>query len=293
MTTIDLREKEDIRELLKDHVSRYESQNKATASLKGVSAGTVSQILNGKYENISDEMFRSLRAQISAGRPNEGWKIVETPLFKDVCFALSHAQEQSDVTWVVAPAGSGKTVAAQSFIRQHRNAYYLLCDEDMKKSDFVRELAQAIGIKIRGDKRIRDVLMLVIDGLSGKELPLVIFDEGDKLSDNILYYFITLYNRLKDKAGIVFLSTSYMKRRMQTGIEYDKKGYQEIESRIGRKFYDAEPVTAHDVNAIARANGIRDDATLARIIKDTEACRFDLRRVYKRVNAENRKKTAV
>jgi DNA transposition AAA+ family ATPase len=293
MTTMNLKEKEAIRDALKAYISRYPSQNKAAASLNGVSVGTISQIINSKFDNISDEMFRNLRAQISAGKPNEGWNIVETPLFKDVYFALSNAQEQSDVTWVIAPAGSGKTVSAQNYIREHRNVYYLLCDEDMKKGDFIRELAQAVGIKVRGVKRIREILMMIIDELSEKECPLVIFDEGDKLSDNILHYFITLYNRLKDKTGIVFLSTSYMKRRMQTGIQYDKKGYQEIESRIGRKFYDAEPVTANDVNAIARANGIHEDATLARIIKDAEACKFDLRRVYKKVNAENRKKLAV
>ena len=290
MTTMTLQEKEAIRDLLREYCGRYQSQNKASASLNGVSAGTLSMILNSKFENISDEMFRNLRAQISAGTVPCEWKMVETHLFKDVYFVLSNAQEQSDVTWLVAPAGSGKTATAQTYIREHKNVYYLLCDEDMKKGDFVRELAQAVGIKVRAGKRIREILMMVIDTLSEMENPLVIFDEGDKLSDNILYYFITLYNRLKDKAGMVFLSTSYMQRRVQTGIRYDKKGYQEIESRIGRKFYDAEPITANDVNAIARANGVNDDATLSLIIKDAESYKFDLRRVYKKVNAENRKK---
>ena len=290
MATMLLKEKELIRDALKEYVSRFSSQNKATASLNGISAGTVSQILNSKFENISDEMFRGLWAQVSAGKPTGDWQIVETPLFKDVYFALSNSQEQSDVTWVIAPAGSGKTVTAQSYIREHKNVYYLLCDEDMKKGDFVRELAQAIGIKVSRGKRIREILMLIISELSEQDSPLLIFDEGDKLSDNVLYYFITLYNRLKDKAGIVFLSTSYMQRRMHNGIQYDKKGYQEIESRIGRKFYHAEQVTANDIYAIARANGVNDDATLSRIIKDAEACKFDLRRVYKKVNAENRKR---
>jgi hypothetical protein len=289
MATMTLEEKENIRELLREYVARYPSQNRATASLKGISAGTLSTILNGNFERISDEMLRSLRAQITTGAPSDGWNVVETPLFKDVYFVLNNAQERSDVTWVVAPAGSGKTLTAQTYIRSHRNCYYLLCDEDMKKSDFIRELAQACGLKINRCKRIREILMMIIDELSEKPSPLLIFDEGDKLSDNILYYFITLYNRLKDKTGIVFLSTSYMKRRMQTGIQYDKRGYQEIESRIGRRFYDAEPVTANDVYAIAKANGIADEPTLARIIRDAEDCRFDLRRVYRKVNAEKRK----
>jgi hypothetical protein len=288
-----VQEKEAIRDLLKEYCGRYPSQNKAAASLNSVSPGTVSMIINSKFDNISDEMFRNLRAQISTGTAPGEWVFVETPLFKDVYFALKDAQESSDVTWVIAPAGSGKTVTAQTYIREHKNVYYLLCDEDMKKGDFIRELAQAVGLKVKSGKRIREILMLIIDELSGMDSPLLIIDEGDKLSDNILYYFITLYNRLKDKTGIVFLSTSYMQRRMQTGLNYDKKGYQEIDSRIGRKFYQAEPITPNDIYSIARANGIADDATLSRIVKDAETCKFDLRRVYKKVNAENKKRKSL
>jgi hypothetical protein len=293
MTTMTLQEKEAVRDLLKGYCGRYSSQNKAAASLNGVSAGTLSMILNSKFDNISDEMFRNLRAQISTVSTTGEWQIVETPAFKDIHFALKNAQELSDVTWIIAPAGSGKTETALRYRSENDRVYYLLCDEDMRKHDFIRELAQAIGIKVKKSARVRDILMLIISVLSDEDSPLLIFDEGDKLSDSILYYFISLYNRLKYKAGIVFLSTSYMQRRMQTGVSYDKKGYQEIESRIGRKFYMAEPVTPNDVYTIARANGINDDATLSRIIKDAETCKFDLRRVHKKVNAEKKKRQAI
>jgi hypothetical protein len=294
MTALELREKEIIREGLRAYCSRFESQNRAANSLNNISAGTVSTILNGKFESVSDEMFRSVRAQILTPGPSpngegRGWTVVETPLFRDVTGVLVKAQKESEVTWVIAPAGAGKTLSAQAYIREHRNVYYLLCDEDMKKWDFVRELAQAVGLKFRRGTRIREILMAVIALLGEQDRPLLILDEGDKLNDNILYYFITIYNRLVDKAGMVFLSTSYMQRRMQNGINYDKKGYQEIQSRIGSKFFMAELNTAAEVNAIARANGIADERTIAVIVKDAEGCRFDLRRVYKKVNAERNK----
>lgn len=44
-------QKNEIRELLQNYVGRYPSQNKAANSLIGISAGTVSTILNGRYLN--------------------------------------------------------------------------------------------------------------------------------------------------------------------------------------------------------------------------------------------------
>lgn len=43
-------QKDEIRLLLQNYVARYPSQNKAANSLVGISAGTLSTILNGRYE---------------------------------------------------------------------------------------------------------------------------------------------------------------------------------------------------------------------------------------------------
>lgn len=74
-------QKNEIRELLQNYVGRYPSQNKAANSLIGISAGTVSTILNGRYESISDEMFVKLRAQIS-GQRAEGWQLCRTRMYR-------------------------------------------------------------------------------------------------------------------------------------------------------------------------------------------------------------------
>ena len=61
---ITMKEKDAISESLRAYVAKYPSQTKAAGSLKGVSVGTVSNILNGRYENISDEMFRNVASQV-------------------------------------------------------------------------------------------------------------------------------------------------------------------------------------------------------------------------------------
>lgn len=281
--------KKEIRDLLAAYCERYGSRNSAAMSLNNVSASTVSSILNGKWENISDDMWKSVRRQVTDSSNAADWQIVETPTFVDVTFCLKNAQDGRGVTWLTAPAGSGKTTAAEVYRAENKDVIYVLCDEDMKKSDFANELGRAAGMRINTQKRAREKIMQVIDFIHEMDNPLVIFDEGDKLSDNILNYFITIYNHLRGKAGIVFLSTNYMQRRMELGLRYNRKGYQELESRIGRKFYESETPGGNDVHAICRANGITDTRTISAIMKDASLCNFDLRRVVKKVRAERKK----
>lgn len=289
MNLISEEKKREIRDSLEKYCERYASRNSAAESLKNVSASTVSAILNGKWEFISDTMWKSIRAQVGDSGNANDWNIVETPTFKDVYFVLGNAQEEKNVIWLTAPAGSGKTTAAELYRSQNKNVVYVLCDEDMKKSDFANEILRSAGIRINTQLRSREKIMRLIDAVSEMDDPLIIFDEGDKLSDNILYYFITIYNHLRGKAGIVFLSTSYMQRRMELGLRYEKKGFQELESRIGRKFYEAERPTANDVRAICIANGVSDEKSVAEIVKDASQCCFDLRRVDRKVRAVKKK----
>ena len=65
------KEKEQIAVRLKTYVAKYASQNKAVASMKGTSAGTVSNILNGKWENISEDMWRKVSDQVGTIGDND------------------------------------------------------------------------------------------------------------------------------------------------------------------------------------------------------------------------------
>lgn len=119
--------------------------------------------------------------------------------------------------------------------------------------------------------------------------PATYFDEGDKLTDCVLNYFISIYNRLEGRAGIVLMSTDYIKRRVDNGLRYNKKGYKEINSRIGRKFFDLNATSRNDIYAICQANGLTNEAEIKRVMKDVEACDNDLRRVKRVVHAQKRR----
>lgn len=56
---------------------------------------------------------------------------------------------------------------------------------------------------------------------------------------------------------------------MENGLRYNKKGYKEINSRIGRRFFDLTATTRNDIFAICRANGLTDEGEIK---KGVERC---------------------
>ena len=277
--------KEQVRSALIAYRSNYPTLNRAAESLQGVSSATVSQLCNGKYELISDEMFVRIATQI--GFSFDSWTLHEGRTFKEITFALSDAQAYRNVTWIVGDAGCGKTTAAIEYRRTHRNVFYILCSEDMRRSDFVREIAKQVGAPT-DTTNLRDMLENAISMIAFLSNPLLIFDEGDKLTDSVFNYFISIYNRLEGHSGIVFLSTDYIKRRMEAGLRYNKKGYKEINSRIGRRFFDVSPTEENDIYAICQANNLTDRADIEEVLKDARRSDNDLRRVKRCIHRQKR-----
>lgn len=277
--------KEQVRSALIAYRSNYPTLNRAAESLQGVSSATVSQLCNGKYELISDEMFIRIASQI--GFAFDSWNLHEGKTFKEITFTLSDAQAYKNVTWIVGDAGCGKTTAAIEYRRTHRNVFYILCSEDMRRSDFVREIAKQVGAPT-DTTNLRDMLENAISMISFLGNPLLVFDEGDKLTDSVFNYFISIYNRLEGHAGIVFLSTDYIKRRMDAGLRYNKKGYKEINSRIGRRFFDVSPTEENDIYAICQANNLTDRADIEEVLKDAKRSDNDLRRVKRCIHRQKR-----
>ncbi|MDB9026138.1 ATP-binding protein [Parabacteroides distasonis] len=287
MESLSIQEKDRIRENLRVYVAKYPSQNKAVGSLKNTSVGTVSNIVNGKYENISDEMFRNIASQISSRTKESGWQIVETSAYQEIRYALDDAQHWRNVTWIVGEAGCGKTTTARLYTDKNREVFYILCSEDMKKGDFVREIARKVGIKTDGHN-IREIWSLILDDVIQMDAPLLIFDEADKLTEPVFHYFISMYNKLEDKSGIVFMSTDYIKKRISLGLRHQKPGYKEFFSRMGRKYFELEETTANDVYSICVANGVQDKKKIEEVIRNAEPCDFDLRRVKKAIHRAKR-----
>ncbi|MFI3296551.1 MAG: ATP-binding protein [bacterium] len=276
--------KQEIANTLRNYCVRYESQAKAANSIKNVSAATVSQMLNGKWELINDDMWRNVAAQV--GYKDTKWEAVETHIFRTTTTIFADAQANALVMGVTGQAGSGKTFAAKQYVENHKQAYMLCCNEYWNRKLFLTELLSTLGRDYTG-YTVGEMMSEAVRTLKTQEAPLLILDEADKLSDQVLYFFITLYNQLEDECGIVLMATSHLEKRIERGVNLNKKGYNEIWSRLGRKLIRLKGVNASDIVAICEANGIVENKELDDIIEDSES---DLRRVKRKIHAINRKR---
>lgn len=270
--------KEEIVAQLRSYVERKGSQKKAANSMDGVSSATINKMLNGTdWESISEEMWRSVAQQTRT--KSEGWQLADTSVHREMTMLLTRAQQDALVAGVVGAAGSGKTETCREYADEHRNVYHITCGEHWNRRTFVSKVLKAMGANVAG-YTINDMMEEVVDALSRADNPLLILDEADKLSDQVLYFFITLYNQLEGRCGIVLCGTQYLKARIARGVRLGKKGFEEILSRLGRRFFELAEIGEEDIALVCVANGIESDAKIRKITKESES---DLRRVKRSV----------
>lgn len=272
-------EKLEIRDRLVSYCEQKGSQNKGANSLNGVSAATVSKIINGDWALINEVMWRSIAAQI--GIKQKSWNIVETRDFKTLAGLFADAQENAMVMAICGEAGSGKTLAIRHYAESNPNVFVLSCNEYWNRKLFLQELLKEMGRNPNGDT-VGEMMGTIVSNLKKMQDPIIIMDEADKLSDQVMYFFITLYNQLEDHCAIVMVATDYLEKKIRKGLRLNKKGYKEIFSRIGRKFIMLKGVCINDITEVCMANGVTVKSDIKSVIKD---CDNDLRRVKRRCHA--------
>lgn len=275
-------EKLEIRDRLVSYCEQKGSQNKGANSLNGVSAATVSKIINGDWALINEVMWRSIAAQI--GVKQKSWNIVETRDFKTLAGLFADAQENAMVMAVCGEAGSGKTLAIRHYAESNPNVFVLSCNEYWNRKLFLQELLKEMGRNPNGDT-VGEMMSSIVGNLKKLQDPVIIMDEADKLSDQVMYFFITLYNQLEDHCAIVMVATDYLEKKIKRGLRLNKKGYKEIYSRIGRKFIMLKGVGINDITEVCIANGVTAKGDIKSVIED---CDGDLRRVKRRCHAINK-----
>ena len=268
-------EKALIAERLKSFCAQKGSQNKAAKSM-GISSATLSKALNNDWETLSDDMWRSIAAQ--TGHDGAAWQVVATRGYEKMTFILDNAKAESLAMAVTGFAGCGKTEAIKRYTADHPRTYHLCCSEYWNRKTFIQKLLRALGKDMAGS--VSDQMDTIVEELQSVETPLIILDEADKLGDQVLYFFISLYNQLEGHCGLALCATDFLKKRIERGVRFNRKGYQEIYSRIGRKFVQLEVVNDEDIAAVCVANGVNDKADIAAVTRDSEN---DLRRVKRAV----------
>jgi Cdc6-like AAA superfamily ATPase len=257
-------QKKEIVSLLQKYIGGYNSQAKAAASLKGVSEATCIQMIATNWDAISDAMWISTGKQI-------GWQtkqvtLVETQDVRTLVEFFDIAREEGANFAITGNSGSGKTFTAAWYasVNRKKSVYHIACSEYWNKKMFLAAILNEMGI-INTGYNVGEMMNAIVTNLRRQYQPLLIIDEIDKLSDNVLYFYITLYNELKGLCGIVMLGTDYLSKRIVRGVQRNTKGFKEIYSRLGGKFITLDGTDKSEVIEICKAHGVTNAADIQEI----------------------------
>lgn len=269
----------EIQRLLKIYISQYPSQSAAVKKLKSVSEATVIQILKDNWDLISVEMWTRVGKQVGWNAKGD-WTMVDTKDYDKVCRFLADAQAEQNVYAICAPEGSGKTSSVRHYASTYQQVFHVVCAEYFNMKYLLRKMLEAMSIE-SASMTVPEMMETVVDAVNRMSNVLFVWDEFDKLKDPVIYFFITLYNELEDKCGMVVMGTPFLEARIKKGVRLNKKGFREIYSRIGRKYIYLNGTSKAEVKAICEANGIADPADIAEAFNDYEG---DLRRLKKKIH---------
>lgn len=269
-------------EALERFIAQKGSANQVAAGMPGVSPATISQMRNHKWDLIADDMWRKVAAYV--GVTTNGWNYAKTRNSDDLLKFFNDSQQFALVMAITGKAGSGKTESAKKYTSENKNAFLLSCNEYWDKRWFLRELLAKMG-KEHSGLTLPEMMFKATQLLKSIDAPIIILDEADKLADNVLLFFITLYNELENHCGIVLMATQFLEKRIKRGVAMEKKGYREIYSRVGLRFIELENTSFSDVKSVCEANGIIDNEMIRAISKD---CEGDVRRVRRLIFSNKR-----
>lgn len=245
-----------------DWITRLGSQNKV-AEKCSISSTALSQWMNGKYGADTTELDKKIASAL--GYQEDGWKVVTTiKNYQKIEFVFRSCKQQSMWMAISNKAGSGKTQTLEHLFNSDLTGSVIFIQaEEWNSRQFLLELAErTCGIPKRGYTDIPTLLKMITEYLNGMAAnkPILIIDEADKLKPAAFRKLIPLYNRTEHRLGCILAGTENLQKEIARGVRNNTKGYDEIDSRLGRSYIELPGATEADVKVICEANGLDTDA---------------------------------
>lgn len=242
----------------------------------GISNATVSNMIAGKWGNISEAMWRKVQNVLKL---DTDWEIAKTNNYKLLTELLKSMQEQSLTAAVSYDAGVGKSQTYIDYERYNNNVIYVECKNYWQTKSYIKALLNACGLKAEGTKE--EMIETFVEYVMGLDKPLIIIDQMDKLKEGSFDLFMDLYNDLFRCCGFLISGVPALEKRIKRGARIDKIGYREVLSRINNSFIKLTPIDLNDVREVCVMNGLNDEGEIERIYA---LCNGDLRFVRKEIN---------
>lgn len=211
------------------------------------------------------------------------WNVVRTTTnYKIVQTVFEDAKSEGMWFCISNPAGSGKTEALEDlYSNDTTGSVKMLTAEEWQSRTFTKSLVKRLyGITSlesgthRGKswdafdssyKNSSYFLDMICEYFNNVPNPILIIDEADKLRESAFRQLIPLFNRTQDRLAVILSGTENLEREIKRGVRLQKKGYDEVESRFGRKYINMKGASYYDIAAICKGNGVTSEEAIEMI----------------------------
>lgn len=242
----------ELQNLLHERINAKNISQNELASQLGVSNGTISNILTGKWERIKDSMITYLLTKL---RDDNGMKIYSTQNFQTIYRQCDRAREYKKMICITGEEGTGKTLALVQYERNYENTYKVHCLKTMRSKEFLTAILFSLGESFTGTPY--QMTFKIAETLNKKHKPVLLFDEISEVPVSHLIYLKHIFDLVENNCGIVLCGQPYFLTNLEKAVTINKIGMPEFYSRIG-SFTELDEITRNEIEFICKENGIVD-----------------------------------
>lgn len=254
--------------------SKLGSYNKV-AEKCGISNTALSQLLSGKYGAKETALLQTIACALNYKETD--WQLVRTiGNYTTIMQAFQDAKEESMWFAIANKAGSGKTGTLEDIFNQDKTGTvtFIQAEEWSGRQFLMKIISKTMGeTALKGKYKTLSELMDIVCNYFNEmslEHPVLLIDEADKLKPGAFRTLIPIYNRTEDRLGVIISGTENLEKELKAGVRVSKKGFDEVESRIGRKYITLNGATEKEVYQICEANGVTNESSKNNIWTEIE-----------------------
>jgi len=217
----------------------------------GISPAVISNIINNKWEHITDRAFLQV------------WQVVNMEII-DNCYQTSDVKAVFDLfdkvvqhKWMaglIGDTGMSKTVSLQ-LLSLRKNVFYFYIDHTITPSVFLKNMLRTLGICYEGSHNA--MLSRVAAELNILTHPVVLIDEAAKLSDKMMLMLHSLRDRTNKNCGFILAGMPKFKNELIRHVNRDSLGYAEFFRRINI-WHELNGLSTEEISYILQQHGITD-----------------------------------
>lgn len=267
--------KQKVKDAILAHRSNFTGSDAQYAKKLGINSSVYSQLKSGKVDKVlSESKWVSLGRYFAVTTKQTNWRIAKTKVYQEVKDSIEFCKSTSNSVIFVDECSIGKTLSAYHVSKQLQNVFYIDCSQSKTKGEFIKQLAQSIGLDGNGKyAEIKAEIKYTLNSVL--EEPVIILDEAGDLNYSGLLEVKEFWNATEGVTGWFMMGAEGLKERIKRGLKSQKVGFAELFARFSSEFIKVTPSEPKDkqefyrqlLSQVAEANA-PDGMNVNKVVKD-------------------------